>query len=307
MPIRTPWRCPTCGHYRAGTPQEQLDYFVDMSAGPDACWPFTGALNHQGYGAIQRYPDDWRNRRRAREVRAHRIAYALASGLTGPDADLALGDVAVMHLCDARYAPGDITYRRCCNPAHLVGGTLAENTLHMWEVGRQQTYTSAHRARGQAVGTSVLADAQVLELRRRFGAGATSAALAAEYGVSQAAAWKAIHGLTFGHLPDAQPHRGRGMGTRGGAGRDPARVPRGEGSRNAVLTDARVLAMRHRYAAGEAAVVLADEYGVTNTTAWNAIHGVTWAHVPDAQPTNTGRRGWPKGKPRGPRTPRPSA
>jgi len=213
MPIRTPWRCPTCGHYRAGTPQEQLDYFMDTRGGPDACWPFTGALNNQGYGAIQRYPDDWRNRRRAREIRAHRLAFALAQGFSGDDADQALGDVAVRHLCDDRYAPGDTSYRRCCNPAHLAGGTLAENTAHMWRVGRQQDYT--HRARGERVGTAVLEDAQVTAMRERFGAGETGSALAASYGVSQAAAWKAIHGLTFGHLPGAQPHPGRGVGSHG--------------------------------------------------------------------------------------------
>ena len=142
--------------------------------------PSPGALNNQGYGAIQRYPDDWTDRRRGkhgREVRAHRLAFALAQGHTGADADQALGDTAVRHLCDERYAPGDISYRRCCNPAHLAGGTLAENTAHMCRVGRQQDYT--HRARGERVGTAVLGDAQVAVMRERFAAGESGAALAA--------------------------------------------------------------------------------------------------------------------------------
>ena len=44
MPTHTPWRCECCGHYRAGTPEEVLDYYRDESGGPDACWPFTGPV-----------------------------------------------------------------------------------------------------------------------------------------------------------------------------------------------------------------------------------------------------------------------
>lgn len=209
MPTRTPWRCPTCGHYRAGTPREQLDYFVDHSGGPDACWPYTGALNNQGYGAIQTYLGG----RRGREVRAHRLAFALHLGHDGDDADRALGDLAVLHLCDGRYARGDISYRRCCNPAHLTLGTAADNTAHMWANGRQQDYASERRARGERIGTAVLSDAHVLEMRQRFAAGETGAALARAYDVSQAAAWKALHGFTFAHLPHVQPQPGRGAGS----------------------------------------------------------------------------------------------
>jgi hypothetical protein len=202
----SPWRCDACGHYRPGTPEEQLDYFRDESGGPDACWFFTGPLNYQGYGAIYCYFGG----ERVREIRAHRLALALALGHTGPNADQALGDAAVMHLCDVRYPAGDITYRRCCNPAHLTTGTLADNHAHMHRVGRHQDYTSPARARGERVGTAVLTDATVREMRARFAAGESSVALAAAYNVSQAAAWKAIHGLTFAHLPNAQPHPGRG-------------------------------------------------------------------------------------------------
>jgi hypothetical protein len=218
---RTPWRCPTCGHYRAGTPLEQLEFFVDRSGGPDACWPFTGALSNAGYGAIQLYLGG----RRAREVRAHRLAFALAQGFTGDDADRALGAVVVRHLCDGRYARGDISYRACCNPAHLAGGTQGDNHAHMWDVGRQSDYS--RQARGEGVTVSKLTAAKVLEMRRRFASGETAVVLGAEYGVSQAAAWNVIHGVTWAHVPEAQPRRGRGRGGQTGRGGWPKGKPRG--------------------------------------------------------------------------------
>ena len=278
--------CPTCGRPLPETAAEKMARQVDRTGGPDACWPWTGRLNKQGYGMLDVYKD-----RRLTMLRAHRLAY---EAIAGPQ-----GELAVLHLCDVRYAPGDISYRRCCNPAHLTAGTRADNHAHMWRVGRQPTYTN--HPKGQGVGTSKLTEAQVLEMRRRYAEGGTAGGLGRAYGVSQATAWNVIHGVTWAHLPGAVARRGRGVGSHVDRVYDPATQPRGDAMPEAILTDAAVLAMRHRYAAGEAAVALAAEYGVASSSAWNAIHGVTWAHVPDAQPKNVGRRGWPKGKPRGPR------
>jgi hypothetical protein len=198
-----------CGHYRAGTPSEQLDFYVDKSGGPDACWPYTGALNNQGYGAIQHYVGV----RRSREVRAHRLAFALAQGHTGDEADRALGDLAVLHLCDARYPRGDTSYRRCCNPAHLIAGTSADNIRHMWRSGRQQDFS--RMARGEASGSTKLTEAAVIAMRERFAAGETARGLARAFGITQPSAWNVIHGVTWTHVPGAQPRRGRGTGAPG--------------------------------------------------------------------------------------------
>jgi hypothetical protein len=210
----SPWRCECCGHYRPGTAEEQLDYYRDESGGPDACWPFTGPLSQQGYGEIAVYDRE----RRRRVLRAHRVALALHLGDTGPDPDQALGNAIVLHLCDARYAAGDVTYRRCCNPAHLALGTPTENHQHMFRVGRQQDYASPRRARGERMGTAKLTDAQAVQMRADYAAGGTAGGLARTYGVSQAAAWNTIHGVTFTHLPNAQPRRGRGVGSHWGRG-----------------------------------------------------------------------------------------
>lgn len=53
----------------------------------------------------------------------------------------------------------------------------------------------------------------------------------------------------------------------------------GETSGRAVLTDAAVIDMRRRAAAGGNISAMSREYGVNTKTAWNAVHGVTWKHI----------------------------
>lgn len=59
------------------------------------------------------------------------------------------------------------------------------------------------------------------------------------------------------------------------------RVARGEGHTAAKLTEADVVAMRRRYAAGGVRYQdVANEYGVSKRTAYDAIVGLTWKHLP---------------------------
>lgn len=69
---------------------------------PNACWPFTGSLDSNGYG--QHYFD-------GRLHQAHRVAYELTKGPIAPGLHLD-------HLC---------RNRRCCNPHHLEPVTCREN------------------------------------------------------------------------------------------------------------------------------------------------------------------------------------
>lgn len=77
---------------------------------PDACWPWTGCVDKEGYG---RYADD----------RAHRVMYKrkvgpIPSGLT------------LDHTCHSRACVGGFAcpHRRCVNPAHLEPVTRPVNT-----------------------------------------------------------------------------------------------------------------------------------------------------------------------------------
>lgn len=82
---------------------------VDRRGGPNACWPWIGGLMTNGYGQTR-----VKENGRWRGAGAHQVAYYMATGLWERKSDGRL----VRHLCHNR---------RCCNPAHLLGGTPAEN------------------------------------------------------------------------------------------------------------------------------------------------------------------------------------
>jgi hypothetical protein len=79
---------------------------VDMSSGPDGCWPWTAALQTTGYGAF--------GVTSRQIVAAHRMAYELTTGET-------LGAKHIDHIC----------FRRdCVNPRHLRAVTQQQNNEH---------------------------------------------------------------------------------------------------------------------------------------------------------------------------------
>lgn len=91
---------------------------MDRSGGPDACWPWTSAIqsaspsSRGGYGYFYRY---------GRVVYAHRHALALSLGRALEPGEQAL------HACDNP---------PCCNPAHLFAGTHRDNMQDMAAKGR---------------------------------------------------------------------------------------------------------------------------------------------------------------------------
>lgn len=81
---------------------------------PDTCWPWRLGLFTAGYGSL---------RREGKPVSAHRVAYELARGSI-PEG------LEIDHVChDPAECRGgnDCPHRRCCNPAHLVPKTHADN------------------------------------------------------------------------------------------------------------------------------------------------------------------------------------
>lgn len=93
--------------YVRGGAESRLDAYVDRRGGPDACWPWTGAVYRSGYGQMTVIVDGER-----RTLTAHRVAWEVANGCPVPDGLL------VCHRCD---------FRRCCNPAHLFTGDYLAN------------------------------------------------------------------------------------------------------------------------------------------------------------------------------------
>jgi hypothetical protein len=144
--------------------------FIDKSKGPDACWPWTGAQRKHGYGVVKR---------QGKRFTAHRVAYEQKHGPVP-------ANLSVRHLCDNP---------PCCNPAHLIVGTHAENMAEMSLRGRargkapggDQHYLrrEPERAiRGEDRTQAKLTEAAVLDMRARW-PGEKQSDLAAEYGVSQ--------------------------------------------------------------------------------------------------------------------------
>lgn len=100
--------------------QDRFWEYVNV-LGPDDCWFWKRCLGAGGYGRF------WNGQKL---VTASRCALELAIGR-----ELTPG-MSALHGCEARYAPGDTSYRKCCNPRHLREGTHADNERDMVEAGR---------------------------------------------------------------------------------------------------------------------------------------------------------------------------
>jgi hypothetical protein len=172
----------------------------------DSCWLWRGKPYPNGYCRMHLHKGPGGG------VLAHRLAYEL---FVGPIPE----GMMVCHNCDASYSVGDISYRRCVNPAHLFLGTGLDNMRDCIAKGRlprgDQAWPHLHpekaawgelngaythpeqRRRGELNGWAKLTWAKVREIRERRREGETLMALAGLYGVSKRAIQFVVQGMTW--------------------------------------------------------------------------------------------------------------
>jgi hypothetical protein len=152
-------------------PEHQLRTRVDRSGGSEGCWPWTGRRDRDGYGFL--YFDRQR-------FRAHRVAWEIANDAIVPS------ELVMRHRCPGGGNPW------CCNPKHLVPGTVADNNADTVRDGR--------KARGERSGKSSLIATQVIEIRQRWTLGESRAVLARDYGVTTSSIAHIVKGRVWKHI-----------------------------------------------------------------------------------------------------------
>ena len=164
-------------------PPDQLAKFstrfwakVDMSGGPDACWPWLGAITGSGYGSFAY---------RGKSLVAHRVAWLLTYEALPPER-------CTCHRCDNR---------PCCNPFHLFSGTYVDNVRDCMAKGRR-----APVRRGEDNPDAKLTEAIVQVIRQRYAdRDANIMELAGEYGVCFQEISRVIRCKRWAHVPTSLP------------------------------------------------------------------------------------------------------
>lgn len=187
--------------HKLSTDAERHFRYVDRSAAPGGCWPWTGRLSRKGYGefAIGSYRDGTRG-----TTGAHK--FALEQRLGRP---LTPG-MQALHTCDVRaccrnddagfYEVNGVLRLRC---GHLWEGTARDNMADRDAKGRGASEERNGREcypRGERNGLAKLTEGQVREIRCRAAAGVSYSSLGAEYGVSKGAVEHVVARRTWRHV-----------------------------------------------------------------------------------------------------------
>ena len=147
---------------------------TDQSGGPDACWPWQGYCNDQGYGKVNSEGKKWAT---------HRLAFTIAYGPI-PD------EVDVLHSCDNP---------PCCNPAHLFLGDDFDNQQDAVAKGRKGGPRPGYM-KGEGHIHAKLTEVAVRDIRARVASGELPDDLALEFGVALRTVKDVLARRTWNHV-----------------------------------------------------------------------------------------------------------
>ncbi len=155
-----PLQSPILIHLQGPKREKVIERFWSKIAvgGPDECWDWQAGTAEGGYGRFKIASFEQRH--------ANRVAWAIAN-------DQEPGDLVVRHTCDRPV---------CCNPAHLLLGTHADNTRDKMERGRHRN--GDHR--GERNGRAMLANADVAKIVGCFRDGLNNMQIARRFPVGHA-------------------------------------------------------------------------------------------------------------------------
>lgn len=159
-----------CANIRRWLTEEGFWSRVDKSGGEDSCWEYQGRRDRDGYCLIS-----WRSGL----IGAHRLAYLLFYGEDPKE-------LLVRHSCDNP---------PCCNPRHLLTGTIKDNSMDMVERGRSLRGELNHKAK--------LTEQEVIDMRRAVANGESASSVVRRSRIGRSSAFAAIRGATWKHLPGA--------------------------------------------------------------------------------------------------------
>lgn len=182
-----------------------VDRFWIKVTKTETCWPWVGATV-SGYGTIGS------GGKHGRVLKAHRVAWEIASGEPIPDG------LWVIHTCDNppcvrndTFGTYEVNRKLLPRWGHLALGTEEDNAVDKMIKDRGvfhsgDSHYSRQRpevlARGERNGFAKLTDAAVIGIRSRWHAGGVlQTQLAAEHGVSKTVISKILLGKAWKHLP----------------------------------------------------------------------------------------------------------
>lgn len=137
------------------------------------CWIWTASVDRKNYGRIGKCDGT------TKWIAAHRLSYIIHHGPI-------LDGLCVLHKCDNP---------PCVNPDHLFLGTIKDNSLDMYQKGRENVL------RGESQPRSKLNNVKVVEIRALHARGITYAELGRRFSMSAGAMWSVCSRRVWRHVP----------------------------------------------------------------------------------------------------------